>query len=245
MRVFKFFILLVITGMGNFLTAQTIVTDRPCQTEATNTIPKGSFQVESGLILQHDGLNNKSIILPTSVFRYGVGNTFELRMVHEYNVRSFIDNSKQVDNSGIGDLQLGAKMFILDSEVTQISFLSHLVLPTGNTNFTHGDYAVRNKLIIGHVLGDRVGIAYNLGYDYFDESIFTYSFALNLNLTKDLLISIEPYGSIDESDELVSNFNTGLIYLVSNNFQLDFSFGLGTNNDMNYTSIGLSWNIPK
>lgn len=243
MRSLKSIFFLLVFVVANSLTAQVIVTDRPCQTEATNTIPKGSFQVESGLILQHDGENDKSIVLPTSVFRYGISKLFELRMVHEYNIKSY-GNKDIGDNSGIGDLQLGAKLFIFDSNVTQVSFLSHLVLPTGNTNFTNDDYAVKNKLIIGHVLGDRVGIAYNLGYDYFNESIFTYSFALNLNLTEKLVISIEPYGSIDEDEVHVSNFNTGLIYLVKNNLQLDFSFGLGMNNDMNYTSVGLSWNLP-
>ncbi len=240
----RFLLFLVFFGFGNCLNAQTIVTDRPCQTEATNTIPKGSFQVESGLILQYDGSNDKSIVLPTSVLRYGISNLFELRMVHEYNIKSYGNDSSKKDNWGIGDLQLGAKLFILESDKTQISFLSHLVLPTGNTNFTHDDYAVRNKLIIGHVLGEKVGVAYNLGYDYYNESIFTYSFALNLNLTKKLIISIEPYGSFDENEEHVSNFNTGLIYLAKNNLQLDFSFGLGMNNVMNYTSIGLSWNMP-
>ncbi|NNE16674.1 MAG: transporter, partial [Saprospiraceae bacterium] len=187
----------------------------------------------------------KNILLPSSVFRYGISNTVELRMVHEYNIQEFSNDKDKGTEAGIGDLQLGAKLFILDSEKTQISFLSHLVLPTGNTFFTHDDYAVKNKLILGHVLGPKVGIAYNLGYDYFDESTFTYSFALNFNLTKDLLISIEPYGSFDDEGDHLSNFNTGLIYLLKNNLQFDFSFGLGMNNTMNYTSVGISWNIPR
>jgi hypothetical protein len=237
-------VLLVFIGNSG-LYAQVIVTDRPDQTEAASTIPKGSFQIESGLLIIHDGGDSeRSIFLPTTLFKYAISNTFELRLQHDYNIKEYIAFNDKKSISGIGDVQVGAKLFIYDGGKTQVSFLSHLILPTGNKLFGHGDYATINKLSIGHELSEKVSIGYNLGYDYFNESILTYSVALAFGLTDKVGVYFEPYGTLDESEDYDSNFDMGFTYLVYNNLQLDFSFGFGLNNDMNYTSFGFSWNIP-
>ncbi|MCF6294947.1 MAG: hypothetical protein L3J25_04595 [Flavobacteriaceae bacterium] len=39
--------------------------------------------------------------------------------------------------------------------------------------------------------------------------------------------------------------NSGITYLIQDNFQLDASYGTGLNNNMNYFALGLGINISK
>lgn len=75
-------------------------------------------------------------------------------------------------------------------------------------------------------------------------SSFTYSTALGFSISKKLGGYIEPFGAFHEGGFYESFFDTGLTYLIRDNFQLDVSYGFGLNNDMHYFSTGFSWNIP-
>src|SRR5690349_16953353 len=62
-----------------------IDTDRPDQTESAFTVPKKYFQWEAGVIFEHTNLNDNLFSVPTSLFKYGVSNRFELRLETEFN----------------------------------------------------------------------------------------------------------------------------------------------------------------
>jgi len=64
-------------------------------------------------------------------------------------------------------------------------------------------------------------------------------------MTKRIGAYIETYGEVIEFNDWISNFDSGITYLIRDNMQLDFSFGLGLNQKMNYFSVGYSMNIPK
>jgi len=99
-------------------------------------------------------------------------------------------------------------------------------------------------LSISHEISDKIGLGYNIGYDYVgQQSSLTYSFALGFQLSNSLGFYIEPYGEWGESNNYESNFDLGISYLVNDNFQLDASYGVGLNNDMQYLSAGFSWRI--
>ncbi len=68
---------------------------------------------------------------------------------------------------------------------------------------------------------------------------------MGISINETFSFYIEPYGSLVEFDALESNFDAGIAYLVKDNCQLDFSFGTGINNTMNYLSLGFSINIAR
>ena len=150
---------------------------------------------------------------------------------------------------GIRDLEVGTKIKLLKKEnlKTEIAFLSHLIIPTGTKHISIDKYGTSNKLSISHEITENFGIGYNLGYNYFCEGNgdLTYSFAFGIGINEKVGIYIEPYGEMANLDEFISNFDTGFTYLVNENLQLDFSFGAGINQSMNYMSIGCSWLIEK
>jgi hypothetical protein len=236
----------LVIGFGVELFAQTIVTDRPDQTESSLTVPHKSFQIEAGVLF--GDLNNKSqrlYLLPTTLFRYGLTRGIELRLGE--NLMSYKNESSLETRFGLSDLELGAKFQILKREDvnTEIAFLTHVVLPTGTDTLSLGKYGTINKLAISHELNSFASLGYNVGYDYlgYSKGILTYSLALGAAFNDKLGAYLEFYGQWRDFDNFLINFDIGITYLIQENLQLDFSYGLGLNQRMNYFAFGCSWNI--
>jgi hypothetical protein len=239
------FILLIISSQG---LSQDLVTDRPDQTESSVTVPFGSLQIETGMLFGSFGeslFKTKSTLLPTTLLRYGITKGLELRFVNQFERIKAGD----VTHYGMNDLELGVKFQILKNQNinTEIAFLSHVIIPTGSKKLTNNKYGSINKLAISHTINDKMGIGYNVGYNYFGEGKgdFTYSLALGISVSDRIGIFFEPYGEVVEFKDFQANFDTGITYLLSGNFQLDFSLGTGINHKMSYLSLGLSWRILK
>ena len=248
MKVLKGFFVIVLFGINYTITAQKIITDRPDQTESSSTISKGSLQIESGMLLgfvENEGTSLRTIIAPSTLFRYGLTKGIELRVVNQF--MSIKSKTTSKDISGIADIEIGAKIQIFQKEDvnTEVAFLSHLILPTGTKDISFDKVGTINKLSVSHEINDKLGLGYNLGYNYFgiDNGFFTYSLVLGVAITEKAGIYLEPYGEIGIGDEHLANFDAGFTYLIKDNFQLDFSFGTGLNYTMNYISTGFSWNI--
>ena len=110
-------------GITTGLRAQTIIADRPDQTESSSTIENGRLQVESGLLLLHtgDAPTQKHILSPTTLFRYGITPDFELRVVNQF--ESIKNNSETV--TGFADLEVGTKIQLLKKS-NSLSITSYL-----------------------------------------------------------------------------------------------------------------------
>lgn len=245
----RFVLLICFFILVNFGNAQ-IITDRPDQTESSSTIEKGNLQIESGILLvfnESDLSSTQQLLAPTTLFRYGIINGLEIRVFNQF--ESLKDQNSYQKINGISDLELGTKIQLLKKENinTEIAFLSHVVIPTGTASLSNDKLATINKLSISHQLSENMGLGYNIGYDYFGDGNgdFIYSFSLGISVTNRFSFYLEPYGSIVDFDEHKSNFDAGIAYLLNDNCQLDFSFGTGINNTMNYLSVGYSINISK
>lgn len=227
---------------------QKIITDRPDQTESSSTIPKGSLQIESGILLrfaENDNISLREFSGPSTLFRYGLTEGIEIRVVNQFISIKNKETSREI--SGIADLEIGAKVQLFQKKGvnTEIAFLSHLILPTGSKEVSFEKVGTINKLSVSHEINDRIGLGYNLGYSYFgiENGFLTYSLVLGIEITDKVGIYLEPYGEIGIFKENLMNFDSGITYLLKENFQLDFSFGTGINYTMNYISMGFSWNI--
>ena len=237
-KIFYFFILSIA------INAQTIVTDRPDQTESSSTIPSGSIQIETGILLDEIGnCSEKELYIPNTLFRIGLTEKIELRILNQ--IIHKINTGQS--NSGINDIEFGAKIQLLKKEniSTEIAFLSHLIIPTASNIFSLKEIGVINKLCFSQETNSKIGIGYNIGYNYFENNNddFTYSLVFGYTLTNKINVFVEPYGEITEFEDHLSNINMGLTYLLADNMQLDYSFGTGINHNFNFMSIGFSINI--
>lgn len=237
-----FLILIGITSTQQFLGQ--IVTDRPDQTESSSTVPKNSLQLESGAQISFQDkktYTNRKIILPTTLFRYGITKGIELRLVNQYEA----NKEGSFYYEGISDIEIGTKIILLKKENvnTEVAFLSHLILPIGSMDISSNSFGTINKLCISHQITKESSFGYNLGYNYLGKGIgdLSYTFSYGISVNKSFGIYIEPYGSILEMKDLIINMDAGLTYSPNPNIQLDYSFGAGINNHMNYIALGCSW----
>ena len=231
----------------SFLSASAqLVTDRPDQTESSSTVPKGAFQVETGILLGYDeggSFSIRQLLLPTTLFRYGLTKGIELRVLSQFESIQMVNR----EFKGISDLEIGTKIQILKKENvnTEIAFLTQLLIPTGSLALTNNTFGTTNKLSLSHALNENLGFGYNVGYNYFGagRGDLTYSMALGVGVNDKVSVYVEPYGELSNLNDFVLNADAGFTYLLKENLQLDFSFGMGLIKRMNYLSVGCSWLI--
>lgn len=229
--------------LGGSLKAQ-INTDRPDQTESSSTVPIRSLQIESGILIGNEGKHQtyaRQMLLPTNLFRVGVSNKFELRLLSQYEKMS-VDGEQA---GGISDLEVGTKIQILKNEnrKTEIAFLTHLIIPTGTSEISNGTFGTSSKLCISNPLGSRANLGYNIGYDYhgIGKGDLKYSLSFGYSINDMVGFYFEPYGEVVNFNEFRLNSDAGFTILAFENLQFDFSFGTGINRKMNYISAGCSW----
>lgn len=232
------------------ISAQSIITDRPDQTESSSTIDRGSLQIESGVLAGFEGEDKsefRQLLAPTNLFRYGITKGIELRFLNQ--LERIKQQVKSEEIIGISDLEIGTKIQVVRNENvnTEIAVLSHAILPTGSSGLTNDKVGSISKICLSHELSDEMGVGYNVGYNYFGEGNgdLTYSLALGISISDDAAIYVESYGEVVDIEAHLTNFDAGITYLVKENLQLDFSFGTGINHTMNYISAGFSWIIHK
>ena len=224
--------------------AQTIITDRPDQTESSSVIQSGSLQIESGfLIIENHNHEEKKLYLPTTLFRIGLAKTIELRVLNQFEYRLYDTYSLK----GFNNLEIGIKMQLLQKENigTELAFLSHIVFPTASNFLNENELSIINKLCVSHKSNNDISFGYNIGYNHHTNQTgdFTYSLVVGYEINDEINTYIEPYGEIVGFKEYISNINMGITYLVKNNIQLDYSFGTGLNHTFNFMAIGCSINI--
>ncbi len=230
-----------------FILKAQIVTDRPDQTEASSTIPNHALQVESGILTGYQD-DVRQLVLPNTLLRYGLTDKVEFRFITQLEINNYNDTIME----GMSDLWVGTKiqLFKKPESNTEVAFLTHLSVPTGSKVITSGSYGIYSRLLLSHRINDFLNLGYNIGYDYTgiglesqtaNRGSFIYTASLGISINDSVGAYIESFGEFGNLERHMSSFDAGFIYQPSSHIQLDFSFGLGLNHDMNYTSIGCSW----
>jgi len=249
-----FSLLFTLTAFG-----QSIVTDRPTQTTGPTSVDKGVFQLETGMqYSRDDGTTSGVVQLPINLFRLGLGKGFEIRLI---NGLSFRKTFSKIEAS-FSNLQLGFKAQLLNKpeKKTQIGLIAHGVMSTGADSWKSGQRGGVFSLAVNHQINDNNGLSYNLGYEIYsfgsiDNNFMMRNVFFTLNyshsMTERLGIFTEVYSAITDvddfhEDQLSLNFDAGLTWLLRDNLQLDYSFGFGIADRMNFHALGLSFYIaPK
>ena len=114
-----------------------LINDRPDQTESSTIIPAGSVQAEVGVTIDNEkkgGIKSSALTIPAGLFRYGVSNSFELRLIVEYqSATETPDGGEGVTQSGINDIALGGKFKLFEENgfLPDAALNLHLHLPRG------------------------------------------------------------------------------------------------------------------
>ncbi|MBL9195639.1 transporter [Xanthomonas fragariae] len=121
---------LVLFGVAGHARAEdSIATDRPDFVESSLTVGNHWVQVETSVAWERDA-SVATYSTPT-LFRYGLGQTWELRL--ETDGWQRIDAPGQAKVSGMADVSLGIKHHLVSSDdgKTSLAWLLHVGLPSG------------------------------------------------------------------------------------------------------------------
>lgn len=115
------------------LSAQ-IVTDRPTVVESSIAVEERVLQVEAGVAMARSG--DVDVFGSPFLVRYGMGMDWELRL-ESPGLQHRTDPDDVLDDTGIGDLALGAKWHVRDADDLgpSVALLLHADFPTGSGAF--------------------------------------------------------------------------------------------------------------
>lgn len=241
------YLLLIISTSIYSQNVEPIQADRPDQTETPAIVPKGMFQVETGFTFQKNDAFSKTFSLPSTLWKYGVNENFELRLITEF----LSEETNNEKFSGLSPIYAGFKVKLTEEKgiIPKTSFIAHIGLPNAaSTRYKTNYFAPEFRFAMQHTLSEKFSLSYNLGseWDGFSaEPTFLYTLTTGYAITSKVGSYIELYGFAPQSDKANHNLDGGITYLINNNFMVDLSssFGITDNAPDHYIAFGFSFRI--
>jgi hypothetical protein len=229
----------------------TIQTDRPDQTECPYIVPAKHIQLEIGFNYESISTTDKNWILPTALWKYGVNDHFELRLITEMNNNE--TRGKGYRGVGLLPTEVGFKVKLVEEKgiIPKISFISHLAIPKlSSKQYSTTYYAPNFRFTMLHTLSEDITLSYNIGAEWDGENpqpVFIYTLAPAYSFTDKLGAYIELYGFAPQIDRADHRTDGGVTYLIRNNIQIDVSAGcrVTENAPEYYGALGLSVRWPR
>ncbi len=237
-----------------------MVTDRPSRTQSASVIPRGYFQIETGVQYEEGifpffhangsvSFNNTEVFTyNTSLFRYGLGDKVELRLIQ--NIGSVRFNEISTDTE-FGPTLIGAKVRLFESRHSgpQVSVLGHIGGPVLSDSGAGTQADLR--LSLQQNLSEKLVLSTNLGVlleDDLNDASTLYTLMLGYQISQRFSTYVEVFGNSGDNtvERSQQNMDVGFAYSVNANFQIDTYFGTAVS-DFGPDSIfgaGLSFRIP-
>jgi len=236
---------------------ETLISDRPGKAFRPFTPGKSVFLLQSGVSYSHvsessEVKTNTTNFYNDTEFRWGLLRNFEVNANFQFsNERLTIQDSLADKNSGLSDLTIGTRYIIFEGEraIPTISFQASVLLNLLSSSFNPRDAAPSFMLLTHQRLGEKISLVTNAGMSWNgNNSRSRGDYALNLTfaISPKYGAIIENYGNL-ENKEFKTYFDAGVYYLLSNNFQVDLSGGLGHNHGATnlFATLGFSWRFKK
>jgi hypothetical protein len=248
-----------------------IETDRPDFTEASSTVPQGWLQLESGYTFTYDipqGQLRRVHTAPEFLLRYGMTDSYELRLAWTYQWESVRDSSGATTvTDGAEDLVVGVKLALSEQRrvLPEAAVIVQLGIPTGARAFSHNHIESGVNFLYGWEITPQWSVAGSTGFETGTELILASTPSGQFPLRDQVIVvhqSITTGRSI--TDRLGSYFeyfvldvntgqgreshhflNGGFIFLVDENTQWDIRAGWGLNESADDLFAGVGYSIRR
>jgi len=219
--------------------------DRPDQTECPFITPSGYIQIENGVTIENMDTSTLSYSLPTTLWKYGINDRFEFRLVTDVVSERGTDGK----STGLDPITIGFKAALVEEKgiLPKISFIGHMTTSRiGSLQFQSKYIAPSFRFTMQHTLSDKLSLAYNFGAEWDGESAaqtYIYTLTSGLSCTERLGCYAEFFGFFPSGGSPDHRFDCGLTYLMSDDWIADVSGGFLLSNPSvtNYVSLGLSF----
>ncbi len=242
------------------MAAPELITDRPDQTESSETVPRGMVQIETGYSHTEDddaGFDVDVDSLPETLARIGLSDNVELRV--GFDGYQWVDVGPLGDVDGAADSSLGVKIGLVDENGCrpQIAVLGQVSLPTGSDAFTTDRADPAFRVTFANTLSETLSLGYNVGAAWATEedglgdrhtlSVVEWTVALGIAGGERLGFFVELFGEagLSASGPPSHSFDGGATYLLRDNVQLDAAVGVGLSDaaDDWFALVGVSFRL--
>lgn len=229
---------------------ETIVSDRPGQSNAANTLGKMVLQVQTGPQFggeRRDNCQSNTFMWP-AVIRFGIAEKVDLITVwgYESSKVEFFDQELTANGINTADLGLRFNIFEETAAAPALGFEAYYKTKMRSEDYRPENTSAKFNLMASKSLTGILSISTNLGVDFDGDggnSEGFYTLNLAMGVTDELSLFFENYGFF--GDDFDSYFDFGGGYLLNNNLQLDLYGGFGYNDDLFsfFVTGGVSYRI--
>ncbi len=252
---------LSLTGFGR-VEAQVpaLVSDRPDQTESSETVGAGYVQFEFGWTHSEcdDGGDVTSNAFPEMLVRVGVVDDLELRFGFDGHVWEKADNVGSENGAGDLGVSLKWKLWTEAGRRPQTAVLAGTSIPAGDAPFSSERFAPSIRLACSHTLSETLSLGYNAAGLWTTEedaagdrdttASVAYSAVLGIALSDQFGTFVEFFGARPTgAGKPAHSLDTGLTCLIAENIQIDVGGGVGLSDaaDDWFVGAGLVWRVPR
>jgi hypothetical protein len=227
------------------------VTDRPDFTESSEVVGHRVIQLESGLTVEQSDDALRQVTAPQLLVRAGIGTRFELRFAADGFIHQSLETpSDRIGRSGHSDLEIGAKVKLLDAAAAAVDLavIPFLTIPAATDGFGSASYDGGVKLTVARDLPGGFGLSGNLNtvYGTDDDRRRTWDREASLSLGHGLGGPVsgfwETYGTLGGARNSWT-FDTGVTFAVGANSQFDIEAGRRLSGDAARWFVGVGFVI--
>ena len=245
----KTILLSVAVISSQMLWADNFEFDRPGQALGTGIVPKGHLAWEQSLPAftydeyRVDGVKHQEMTAQSDILlRVGIGSDTELRlswdgpMWQQHKAGGIKD---KID--GVGDIQVGIKKSIsLEDDKLKWALLAQVNLATGDDEFTSDEEIYTLGSSLSYQFSQDITTGMTMLYDYQDGNL---AWTAIPNITYPVAGKVSGFSEYvfrkAEHQHSESVVNTGLVWNVLDNLQLDASIGYSFNRQQPQLNAGL------
>ncbi len=232
-----------------------LITDRPDFTESPNAVATGVVQFEAGATFVEFADGSEATTLGEVLVRWGVLRRLEMRFVLPTSTWTDGTNGR---SSGFLDSAVGLKYQFADGGgrgvlgAMEAGLIVSTTVPTGGAGFSSPAWQPAAVAAAGWDLGSSLGLGVNLGVGRPADDSDRYttiwaSAALGVGVTDDMSLFFELIGFNREEARgpNTATFQTGVVYLLSPDLQIDFRLGrrLTDRGADLLVGAGVSWRV--
>lgn len=250
----KVVVLLLVTLLPLSALAQSeeadFIADRPGATTGIEVMPMGRLQWETGIgyeRLKIDGIVATTWTLNTSLLRWGISESAELRLQADY----LYSSCEGAHINGLSNVAIGTKVKLFEGwkAVPAVSLLGNVLVPGGsNAEFLPEEWGGQMGLIFQNELTSRCTLGYEANLIWSDAAkpIFFWGACLGFQLNDRLWLMAEEY-NYQYSDTHENWIELGAAYQLTSRLQLDLATDISLNYPKRFFNLmaGVAWQISK
>ena len=246
-----FLIITITNSFSQF--SETIVSDRPGQSNSPNTVGKMVFQLQTGLQVgggNADNYKRNDFELPAFI-RFGITDKIELQTHWGLKNSSAERFNSEFKSSGLNMANFGLRFNIFEETEKAPALGFEFIYKTRmiSKDYKPDHPSTKFNIMASKGLSDLISITTNLGADFDGNGAQPngfYTLNLVLSVNDQLSVFFENYGNFN-GDYFDTFFDFGGAYLLNDDLQLDLYGGFGYNDDTfdYFVSGGVSYRITK